>query len=238
MTAENFNQLLQVLSVLQANIPLDIFEQIPEDVIERILSSPENAGNRFAEFLKNGANLNVSVERKIIQSLPQALSLTDLDKLILKGHRLTAKIDYSQPPESLIASGKYKDAHEALSAINQNSWKVSGKWELDFQLIQAKVSAVHLGRVVDMMTDQGLEPAGFYETLAFGATYPDLQRLYSIIGPGTFHWDRYKGANVYSGVLALCCKGSARRAECRSSSCAFNRHSTRFLGIARSIRLD
>ena len=92
-------------------------------------------------------------------------------------------VDYSQPLETMIKTGKYDWVDEKATSKN---FPVEGEGQVDVEVI-----LVHFDRYVTTeeveaeFEKRGLRPARIEELLALGAAHPDLQREYYIVSLGS-----------------------------------------------------
>jgi hypothetical protein len=103
----------------------------------------------------------------------------------------TVMIDYRQPLRQMIAAGAYDHVHGHITEAN---FPVKGG-----DVEARDMIVVHLGRVASTdavlheLDDLGMRSGRIEELLAFGAAYPQAQRLFPIVALGaieTAYWRR------------------------------------------------
>ncbi len=118
----------------------------------------------------------------------KALKKVLADALLPKANNVIEKtykvvFDYSQSLASMIKAGKYDWFNDH---ITDKHFSLEGEGQQEAELV-----LVHLDRdattkeVREYMKEQGLEPAKIEHLLAFGTTYPELQRQFPIIALGS-----------------------------------------------------
>lgn len=92
-------------------------------------------------------------------------------------------IDYGKSVEEMIEAGHYDWVHPNINVTN---FPVS-----DTGVVEVNLELVHLGRSVSSevvlahLEANGLRPATFAESLAFGVTYPEIQRQFPVVVLGS-----------------------------------------------------
>jgi len=133
-------------------------------------------------------------------------------------------IDYGKSIEEMVSSGRYDWANDA---INSRNFQIVGSGTA-----QVVPELVYLNKVVTSeevlvhMEANGLRPATLAELLAFGATYPEIQRQYPVVCLGSLWVDRCG----YRHVPDLYGGGSERELSLRWYGCGWL-ESCRFLAV-------
>jgi hypothetical protein len=135
-------------------------------------------------------------------------------ELIVSGKKAVAKtynvmVDYSMSLADMIKAGKYDWSNDDITD-KRFSFQGTGQHEVELVMVHLNRSAT-TREVRQYMDEQGLEPAKIEHLLAFGATYPEIQREFPIIALGSsfvpVHGDR-----IYP---YLHCRGGGRMLSLR-----------------------
>jgi hypothetical protein len=103
-------------------------------------------------------------------------------------------VNYDLSLEEAIAAGDYQAVNAEISARNF-SWKRTGKADAEIVLVRfdQRMTSENVIRGLD---EEGLRAAELPELLAFGASYPEVQRKFSVVGLGSVWRDRKGERNV------------------------------------------
>jgi hypothetical protein len=103
-------------------------------------------------------------------------------------------VNYDLSVEEAIKAGDYQAVHSEITAMNFPSTR-SGQADVEIVLIRydRRMASEDVVRELDR---EGLRAAELPEFLAFGATYPDVQRKFSVAGLGSVWQDRKGYRNV------------------------------------------
>jgi len=109
-------------------------------------------------------------------------------------------VDYSATLAEMIKAGKYDWFNDD---ITDKHFPIQGTGKNEVELV-----LVHLNRnattkeVLEHLNGQGLEPAKIEHLLAFGSTYPELQRQFPIIALGSV-WVDSHGYRYYPSLYSF-----------------------------------
>ncbi|MFH1036815.1 MAG: hypothetical protein V1756_02030 [Patescibacteria group bacterium] len=99
-------------------------------------------------------------------------------------------VDYDKPVEEMIKSGLY-DVLDGDITSKRFPTKRVGKTEIAVKLVHFN-RPISNDEAIKELNLMGYRPAKFYELLAFGEKYPEIQRKFPIIAPGSV-WRRSDG---------------------------------------------
>jgi hypothetical protein len=104
------------------------------------------------------------------------------------------KVNYDLSVEEAIKAGNYQAVHDDITSNNFPSTR-SGQADLEIILVRydRRMASEDVVRELDR---EGFRAAELLEFLAFGATYPDVQRKFSVAGLGSVWRDRKGYRNV------------------------------------------
>jgi len=176
-----------------------------------VVTTPDSASERTTEMAKDTYLILQSLLEKVRKrgySDDEILRVADAqgDKLLDKFADVMAEaarkprdtfpvtVNYDLSVEEAIGAGNYQAVHGDISAKNFPSTR-SGQAELEIVLVRFE----HRMRSEDVLQEldkEGLRAAELSEFLAFGATYPDVQRKFSVAGLGSVWRDRKGYRNV------------------------------------------
>ncbi|NCO05162.1 MAG: hypothetical protein GW939_03370 [Candidatus Magasanikbacteria bacterium] len=103
-------------------------------------------------------------------------------------------VDYGMTVEQMVEAGRYDWKNSDVSSRN---FQVKGEG-----LVEVNLELVHLNKVASTseakayLDANGLRAATIEELLAFGATFPDVQREFPIVALGSSWVDRYGDRDV------------------------------------------
>jgi len=103
-------------------------------------------------------------------------------------------VNYDLSVEEAIQAGDYQAVHREITSKNFPSPR-KGQAELEIMLVRFDDRMTSEG-VLGKLDEEGLRAAELPELLAFGATYPDVQRRFSVVGLGSVWRDRKGYRNV------------------------------------------
>jgi hypothetical protein len=98
-------------------------------------------------------------------------------------------IDYAKSVEQMKSDGQYDWSNDN---INGENFPITGE-----EVVETKLELVHLNKVASTkeveayLEENGFRPATLEELLAFGATFPDVQREYPVVALGSSWVHRY-----------------------------------------------
>jgi hypothetical protein len=116
-------------------------------------------------------------------------------------------VNYDLSVEAAVDAGQYQGVNASITGQNFPSSK-HGETKLDIVLIRYDRRMTSEEVLAELDRD-GLRPAELLEFLAFGATYPDVQRKFSVVGLGSV-WKDLKG---YRNVPCLYTASEGRYAD-------------------------
>jgi hypothetical protein len=114
------------------------------------------------------------------------------------------QVDYDLPLRDAIDAGNYQGVNAFITSENFPSSK-RGQSSVEIVLMRFE-GRMTSEEVVNALSKRGMRPAELREFLAFGATYPEAQRKFSVIGLGSV-WQDKKG---YRNVPCLYTASEAR----------------------------
>jgi hypothetical protein len=103
-------------------------------------------------------------------------------------------VNYDLPVEEAIEAGNYQAVNADIKSKNF-SWTQTGKANVEIVLIRFE-HRISSEDVLRELAKEGLRAAELPELLAFGATYPEVQRKFSVVGLGSVWKDRRGDRNV------------------------------------------
>lgn len=118
----------------------------------------------------------------IAQAKAGRVTRENLQKFILNPDSCTGytvSVDYGKTVEEMVSSGRYDQKNDNITSKN---FPVNGNG-----VVTLNLELVHLSRVVNSdgvlsyMEANGLRPTNLAELLAFGATYPEVQREFPVV---------------------------------------------------------
>jgi hypothetical protein len=142
--------------------------------------------------------------RRVTRELLQAF-LQNPQSVNGKPNEYVVSVDYGKKLEDMIAVGQYDWKN---GDINSKNFQVTG----GEGVVETKLELVHLNKVASTkeveayLEENGFRPATLEELLAFGATYPDVQREFPIVARVS-SWVNRDGSR---GVSYLSSYGSGR----------------------------
>jgi hypothetical protein len=103
-------------------------------------------------------------------------------------------VNYDLSLRDAIDAGDYQGVHSSITSENFPSTR-HGQTQLEMILVryERRMTSEEVLRELD---EAGLRPAELPEFLAFGATYPGVQREFSVVGLGSVWQDRKGYRNV------------------------------------------
>ncbi|MFZ2189513.1 MAG: hypothetical protein WA057_01435 [Candidatus Magasanikiibacteriota bacterium] len=137
--------------------------------------------------------------------------------------KYTVSVDYGKSVKEMVAAGRYDWSNDD---INDTNFKVNGNGvvTIDLELVHLNKTASSED-VLSYFEQNGLRPATLAELLAFGATYPEIQREFPIVcvdketsswvGPGGYRNVPYLSRCVSGRGLGLCWFGGGWGGVCR-----------------------
>lgn len=132
---------------------------------------------QIGELIKQSRGGNPRVNRENLQAYlrnPNAF---------LQSGLYPVTVDYGKTIEEMVSAGNYDRRN---GSINSKNFPIKGKGKTSVNL-----EPVHLNKVVSSenvlayLDENGMRPAVVEELLAFGATYPEIQREFPIICLGS-----------------------------------------------------
>lgn len=103
-------------------------------------------------------------------------------------------VNYDLSVEEAVTAGEYQGVNSAITSKNFPS-SYRGQAQLLIQLIRFD-RRMTSENVLEELERESLRPAALPEFLAFGATYPEVQRKFSVVGLGSVWCDRKGYRNV------------------------------------------
>ena len=182
MGQPNVGQALQLMSVLANNTD---WSQFSPDSLQAIIDRPQESGNQFTAFLKNGARAIVSGTPFAVNSYP-------------------VTVDYSRSVEAGVAAGKYDWSSDDIISKNFPTNR-TGVADLEIQLVHFN-RATEFDDAIREIDRFGLRPAELHELLSLGEKYPKVQREFPVVALGSV-WRDPDGDRL---VAFLCRFGSRR----------------------------
>ncbi|MBU4314955.1 hypothetical protein KJ673_00955 [Patescibacteria group bacterium] len=122
----------------------------------------------------------------IAQAKAGRVTRENLQRFLLNldgGTGYTVSVDYGKTIEEMVSAGRYDWYDDSITSAN---FLVVGTG-----VATIAIELVHLNKVVSSkealayMEANGLRPATIEEQLAFGATYPEVQREFPVVGLGS-----------------------------------------------------
>lgn len=127
-------------------------------------------------------------DQGIIRDEDLAEFLNNMKELACKnGMKYSVTINYQRTFSEMIEDGKYTWKN---GKFNQKNFPIMGDGtvEVDLELVHLNKPA-STKEVDAYLNENGLRPATLAELLAFGATYPDVQRNFPVIALGSSYLD-------------------------------------------------
>jgi hypothetical protein len=104
------------------------------------------------------------------------------------------KVNYDLSVEDAVAAGDYQAVN---AAITSNNFPRTRKGQAESEIVLVRFEhRMSSPEVIHALDEEGLRAAELPELLAFGATYPEVQRKFSIVGMGSVWRDRKGYGNV------------------------------------------
>ena len=104
------------------------------------------------------------------------------------------QVNYDLSVCDAIEAGDYQAVNASITSENFPTSR-SGQADLEIYLMRFG-GRMTSEEVVDALSKKGMRPAELREFLAFGATYPEMQRKFSIVGLGSVWRDKKGYKNV------------------------------------------
>lgn len=110
------------------------------------------------------------------------------------GESFPVSVNYDLPLREAIDAGNYQGVNVSITSENFPSTR-HGQAEVDIVLLRYD-GRMASEEVLARLDKDGYRPAELPEFLAFGATYPEVQRQFSVVGLGSAWKDRKGYRNV------------------------------------------
>ena len=107
---------------------------------------------------------------------------------------LPVSVNYDLSVEEAIGAGEYQAVNAHITARNF-PWTRRGTADLEVVLFRFE-HRMSSEQVLRALEEEGLRAAELPELLAFGATYPNVQRKFSVVSLGSVWHDRKGSRNV------------------------------------------
>jgi hypothetical protein len=162
---------------------------MPKDVsniLQSLLEKVKKRGYSDDEILRVAATQGDQLLDKFADAIAQAARQPR--------EEFPLTVNYDLSAEAAIEAGAYQAVNEAITSKNFPS-KRSGQAELAMVLVRFD-HRMSSPDVVRELEQEGLRAAELSELLAFGASYPEVQRKFSVVGLGSVWRDRKGYGNV------------------------------------------
>jgi hypothetical protein len=110
--------------------------------------------------------------------------MTVKDRQLIESQSYSVSMDYDESVEDLVRSGNYSRVNSEINSPNFPSSE-TGSAELAMTLVRLG-PGTSPSRLTAQEEKQGLRAATIRELLAFGKSYPELQKEISIVGLGSY----------------------------------------------------
>ena len=132
---------------------------------------------QIGELVEQSKGENPRVTRENLQAFLQN------PNAFLRASVYPVTVDYRKTVKEMVLAGRYDWKNDD---INSENFPVSGEWAVSVNLELVHINkSVDSEGVLDYLEENGMRPATVEELLAFGATYPEIQREFPIICLGS-----------------------------------------------------
>ncbi len=145
---------------------------------------------QIGELVKQSKGKNPRITRENLQAFlrnPQSVNVKLSEEYVVS-------VDYGKSFEEMVLGGNYDWKNDNINSLN---FPIKGKGtvNVNLELVHFNKSASSKD-VLTYLEANGMRPATIEELLAFGATYPEVQREFPIICLGSFWINRFGNREV------------------------------------------